>query len=213
MHLPRLIIAVTFAVASFAGTTIARPAAAQSNVRPSGPTGIRPFVSLAVGPAILASSRFNNGGDHPALEVTAGARIRSSGLFGLVVAANTGKMLNTVIGGEYAVCRARIDGQPGCYPNTPLSNWFGLTAGGELYLGRTILGLQAGSVAVGVPQYERDLVPGSPSRAWGLRTQFDAHFPIYRQLGITLSAADRYVPKILNEKWHISSFTVGLSIR
>lgn len=208
MHLPRLLIAIAFPVA-ISGST----ASAQSAPTPLPPTDIRPLVTVSIGPALLKSNRFNNGGNHPAVDAALGARKRVAGMFGIVVTANAGTMLETVIGGEYTTCRSRLDGRPGCYPNTPVSSWFGMTAGGEAYLGRTILGVQMGPVAVSAPKYERDLVPGSPARAWGLRTQFEANVPVYRRLGITLSAVDRYVPKILDDKWHISSFSFGLSIR
>ena len=212
MQLSRMIQTAGLAL-SACGFSVKSPAQTVSAPH-AGQKDIQPFVSIAFGPSQLVSTRFNHGAGHPAIDIALGARKRIAGVFGVVVSANYGRMLNADLpGGEDAICRLPANGAPGCLPLSPVLDWFGASAGGEAYLGRAILGLQFGPTAIGTPRYERELVAGSPSREWGLRTQFDANFPVYRQLGVTLSLVDRYIPNILNDRWHVRTFAVGLSLR
>lgn len=212
MHLSRVRQFVGFALTTF---VLCSPQYSNAQVAPSAQsaaTPILPYATVSFGPTPLDSRNYDHGGMHPGIDVSLGARKRMSGVFGVVASLNAGKMFDTVLGGEDALCRIRQDGKPGCYNNSPLSSWFGASVGAEAYVGRTILGLQVGPTAVSAEKDERLLVAGAPNREWGVRMQVDANFVVVRNVGINLSAANRYVPKILNDRWHVLSLTAGLTL-
>ena len=191
----------------------------EAQTAPAPRTTIQPFVTLAVGPGFGqtgTNKRFNkSAGARPVLDATVGARKRLAGRFGLVVAANAGKVVDHVLGGDDLVCRVQlIDGKPsGCLPEDPLLDWYGVSAGGEAYLGRAILGIKVGPASFGTKSYERNRVTGAKSgRELGIQYQFDANFPVYRQLGITLSAVRRHVPSFLGDRMDVNSIGAGLTI-
>ena len=176
--------------------------------------GLHPYATVVIGPGTARGSK--QGEAHPVLDFAVGARKRVAAKVGLVISANAGKTFEQVLGGSDASCRVVIANgvSSKCLPHAPLLDWFGLSAGGEGYFGRTIVGLQFGPASVGTKAYERDPTTGARAgRVIGFSSRVDVHFPLVNRLGISLSATNRRVPKIAGARMTANSLGAGLTLR
>jgi hypothetical protein len=200
----------------FAGlvfTAVSIPLAGQSVVERHSNV-VRPFASISVGPGNLNSAQHRRGA-YPLAELAIGARRRISNRFGVVASAHAGKTFTQVLGGEDAYCRpSNPDGSGRCIEHVPMLDWYGAAIGAEAYLGRAILSMTTGPASFGTRDYERIFVSETePTRALGLRTQFEALLPVYGRVGLSMSAAHRSVPAILATRMSVTSFGLGFTLR
>lgn len=169
----------------------------------AGPVG--PFAAVSFG----AGSTDVQGGDGPYAvpEIALGARKRLSRRFGIVASANVGQLRNRTGGGTFCTLT--------CYQSVPSLNWYGASAGVDAYAGPAVLSFSAGPSSVGIDDNDRrePELRLKPTRGIGLRTQLEALLPLYRGVGLSVSAVHLTVPNHVLNQMDITTFGMGLILR
>jgi hypothetical protein len=166
---------------------------------------LRPFATISLG----AGSTDIGAGDGPyaVSEFAVGARKRLSRRFGIVASAQAGQLRNRTGGGTFCTLE--------CYQSVPSLNWYGASAGIDAYAGPAVVSLTAGPSSVGIDDNERRQteLKLEPTRGFGVRTQLEALFPLYRRVGLSVSAVHLTVPDHVLNPMDVTSFGLGLILR